>query len=141
VSVNVIANSAGCLRAFSDFGPIHMKPRNKLSAEKVHKMSTLKMDLRRAHVDAGFIHPRRKRAFGEIDDADSEPAKGSVPDTDSSDFDEPTRRLVRDPETAEGDDDGNNRDPTIRVPPTAININHGIKTTTSVTPHPSPVTL
>ena len=76
------------------------------------------MDLRRAHVDAGFIRPRRKRAFSEIDEADSEPAEASVPDTNSSDFDKLTRRLVRDSETAEGDDDGNDRDPipTIRVP-------------------------
>ena len=118
-TLSVIANSAGCERAFSDFGLIHTKPRNKLSAEKVHKTSTLKMDLRRTHVDAGFIRPRRKRAFSEIDEADSEPAEASAPDTDSSDFEELTRRLVRDSETAEGDDDGIDRDPipTIRVLP------------------------
>jgi hypothetical protein len=77
------------------------------------------MNIRHAHVDAGFIHPRGKRAFSEIDEADSEPAEASVPNTDSSDFNKLACRLVRDSETTEGDDDGNNRDliPTICVPP------------------------
>jgi hypothetical protein len=43
----------------------------------------------------------------------------SVPDTNNSEFDELTRRLVRDSETADGDDDDSvfNFIPTIRVPP------------------------
>ena len=108
----------GCKRAFSDFGIIHTKPQNKLSAEKVHKTSTLKMDIRRAHVDAGFICPRCKRVFGEIDEADSELAEPSVPDTNNSDFNELTCQLVRDSETADSNDDSVlNFIPTICVPP------------------------
>jgi len=117
--LTVIANSAGCERAFSDFGVIHTKPCNKLSAEKVHKTSTLKMDLRRSHIEAGFIRPRRKRMFGEIDDADSEPAEAAVPNAENSNFDDLTRRLVRASEAADEDDDSDDLHiiPTIRVPP------------------------
>ena len=91
-----------------------------------------------AHVDAGFIHPQHKWAFGETDNADSEPAKALVPDTNNSDFDKLTRRLVRDSETAEGDDDGKdcNFVPTICVPPFPQQSNSSL-TMESTERHPS----
>jgi hypothetical protein len=52
--LSVISNAASCERAFSDFGIIHTKRRNKLSAEKVPKTGIYKMSIRRAHAEAGL---------------------------------------------------------------------------------------
>jgi hypothetical protein len=61
-----------------------------------------------------------------------------VPDTNNSDFDELTRRLVRDSKTAEGDDDGKdcNFVPTICVPPCPQQSNSSL-TMESTERHPS----
>jgi hypothetical protein len=87
--LSIIANSAGCERAFSNFGIIHTKPCNKLSAEKVHKTGVVKMELCRSHVEAGLTHTRRKRAFGEIDNPEEPPQSTDSPavHTDESDLD------------------------------------------------------
>jgi hypothetical protein len=136
--LSVIANSTGCECAFSDFGIIHTKPRNKLSAEKVHKTSTLKMDIRHAHVDADFIRPQSKRVFGEIDEANSELAEPSIPDTNNSDFNKLTHRLVRDSETADGNDDSVlNFIPTICVPPCPQHANSSTMESTQWSQPPS----
>jgi hypothetical protein len=54
-----------------------------------------------------------------MDEADSELAEALVPNTDNSDFDKLTHRLVRDSEAAEGGDDSDDSDfiLTICVPP------------------------
>lgn len=98
--LSVIANSAGCERAFSDFGIIHTKRRNKLSAEKVHKTGIYKMSIRQTHAEAGLTRPRRKRAFGEIDQ-EEEPTEAAVPEEDNSDFTDLARRLIRDSEASD----------------------------------------
>lgn len=119
--LTVIANSAGCERAFSDFGVVHTKRRNRLTAEKVHKTGVLKMNLRQAHIDAGLTRPRRKRAFGEVDEANSdEAAEAAVPEEDNSDFDNLAHQLIQDAEASDRADDNeefNNLIPTIHLPP------------------------
>jgi len=98
--LSIIANSTGCKRAFSNFGIIHTKHHNKLSAEKVHKTGIYKMSIRRAHAEAGLTRPRRKRAFGEIDQ-EQEPTEAVVPEEDNSDFTDLARQLIRDSEASD----------------------------------------
>ena len=50
----VVANSAGCERVFSNFGITHTKLRNKLNAEKVHKSSVVRMEIKRVQRDNGL---------------------------------------------------------------------------------------
>jgi hypothetical protein len=74
-----------------------------------------------------------------MDEADSEPAEASVPDTDNSDFDKLTCQLVRDSEAAEGGDNSNNSDfiPTIRMLPRPQQSN--LSTTELTQQHLSPL--
>ncbi|KII89273.1 hypothetical protein PLICRDRAFT_175485 [Plicaturopsis crispa FD-325 SS-3] len=95
--LSVIGNSAGCERAFSDFGVIHTKRQNRMAAEKTHKIAVVKMELRRAHVAAGLTRPRRKRAFGERED---QPTPSTTPDEATS-----SNTEVDDTSDFEGDSD------------------------------------
>jgi hypothetical protein len=84
------------------------------------KTGVLKMNLRQAHVDAGLTRPRRKRAFGEVDESNSEASEAAVPKDDNSDFDDLAHRLIQDAEASDGADDNeefNNLIPTIHLPP------------------------
>lgn len=115
--LSIIANSAGCERAFSDFGIIHTKPCNKLSAEKVHKTGVVKMELRRTHVEAGLTHTRRKRAFGEIDSPEEPPQSTDSPavhaDESDPDFRAVAQALVASATAAaDADSDSPSDDPT-----------------------------
>ena len=62
---SVVSNSAGAERTFSQMGLIHTKIRNRLSAEKVHKIVSLKMDLNRMLDKEDTGEHRRKRKFRE----------------------------------------------------------------------------
>ncbi|KAI0037320.1 hypothetical protein FA95DRAFT_1578917, partial [Auriscalpium vulgare] len=64
--LSIVANSADTERTFSNFGIIHTKRRNHLSVQKVHKATTVKMDLRRDHAARGLGagSQRSKRKFG-----------------------------------------------------------------------------
>ena len=100
---------------------------NKLAAEKVHKTTVIKTDLRRAHTAAGLTSKRRKRAFGQDDVAlqdqppDSSSAASSLLVADEDvDVRDLMAELIRD---ANEDGDGDNSDnsnvgPTQAVPPT-----------------------
>lgn len=59
--LSIVPNSAGTERIFSEMGAIHSKARNRLKADKVHKMVTLKMDLRRRELDLSPQSPRKRR--------------------------------------------------------------------------------
>lgn len=72
--LSVIANSAGCERAFSQFGITHTKRRNRLSPEVVHKTATVKAARQRAYAAAGLTSTARcKRKLG-----DDHPMLGST---------------------------------------------------------------
>jgi hypothetical protein len=100
--LSVIANSAGTERAFSDFGITHTKRRNKLNPEKVHKTGVLKMDLRRAHKEAGLTRSRRKRVFGEVDEP-SQATEAVVPGDEDLEFHDLATQLIQDAEAADVD--------------------------------------
>ena len=61
--LSVTGNSAGCERTFSQFGIIHTKLRNRISPETVHKMTQVKLHLRRLEHRASDAigEPPRKR--------------------------------------------------------------------------------
>ena len=100
--LSVIANSAGTERAFSDFGITHTKRRNKLDPEKVHKTGVLKMDLQRAHNEAGLTRSRRKRVFGEVDEP-SRATEAVVPGDEDLEFHDLETQLIQDAEAADVD--------------------------------------
>lgn len=118
--LSVIANSAGCKRAFSTFGITHTKIRNKLSAEKVHKTAVVKMDIRRAHAQAGLLRPRQKQKFGEESPSSSSsdandhpfarpptitPNEHSDTDSDPTNFNEMVNGLIADSRSADNESD------------------------------------
>ena len=55
--LSVIANSAGCERAFSHMGLVHTAIRSKLGVDKVRKSTVVGMDIKRLHIDAGLVRP------------------------------------------------------------------------------------
>jgi hypothetical protein len=61
--LSVVANSAGCERAFSHMGLVHTAIRSKLSIEKVRKATIVGMDLKRMHAEAGLLLTQTKRSF------------------------------------------------------------------------------
>ena len=61
--LSIVANSAGCERAFSYMGLIHTGIRSRLGAEKVRKTAMVGMDIKRMHLEAGLLHARTKRMF------------------------------------------------------------------------------
>jgi hypothetical protein len=61
--LSIVANSAGCERAFSHMGLVHTAIRSKLGVEKVRKTTMVGMDIKRAHIEAGLLHTRGKRNF------------------------------------------------------------------------------
>jgi hypothetical protein len=67
--LSIIANSASLERSWSKLGIIHTKLRNRMALEKARKTSILADELKRRHVEAGLIQNRRKRHFGEYDNA------------------------------------------------------------------------
>ncbi|KAI0658038.1 hypothetical protein C8Q70DRAFT_934641 [Cubamyces menziesii] len=91
--LSVIANSGGVERAFSNFGETHTKRHNCLGTEKVHKMSQVRMAIRRKHAQARLLpETRSKRKLGSDYDStlpttlDAEGSKLD-PDLDIIDFD------------------------------------------------------
>lgn len=83
--LSIVTNSASCERAFSEFGIIHTKRRNRLSEEKVHKTTLVKMDLRRDQANAGLLQTRKRRHFSDFEAQSSEHASRSCSDVECSD--------------------------------------------------------
>jgi hypothetical protein len=77
--LSVVVNSAGCERVFSRFGITHTKRRSRLSLEKVRKTAVVKMDLQRAHVEAGLIHRHGKRKLGATFEPEESPSTTTIP--------------------------------------------------------------
>lgn len=76
----VVANSAGCERVFSSFGISHSKLRNKIDSKRGHKMTVVRMQLKREDRDLDLSRQRRKRNFGDEDGGSSSlstPSTGS----------------------------------------------------------------
>ncbi|KAJ7697906.1 ribonuclease H-like domain-containing protein, partial [Mycena rosella] len=61
--LSIVANSAGSERGFSKFGLFLTKLRSQLSIQKVRKMTTVDMDLKRQHEELGLTTDRIKRKF------------------------------------------------------------------------------
>ncbi|KAJ7721951.1 ribonuclease H-like domain-containing protein [Mycena maculata] len=61
--LSIIANSAGSERGYSKFGLFLTKLRSQLSIQKVRKMMTVDMDLKRQHEELGLTTDRIKRKF------------------------------------------------------------------------------
>ncbi|KAH9062149.1 hypothetical protein EDB87DRAFT_1560081, partial [Lactarius vividus] len=54
--LSVVANSAGCERAFSHMGLVQTATRSRLSVDKVRKTTIVGMDLKRSHIEFGLLH-------------------------------------------------------------------------------------
>ncbi|GLB41139.1 putative protein of unknown function (DUF 659) [Lyophyllum shimeji] len=72
-----VPNTAGCEQVFSLFGAVHTKYRNKLKPDHVHKISVVKMDIRRNHIAQGLTPNRQKRKFGEMESTSTDTADPS----------------------------------------------------------------
>ena len=108
----VVANSAGCERAFSNFGITHTKLRNKLDALKVHKTATVRMEQQHADRKAGLARNRKKRKFGDNDTTatDLPPSDSAATDTLDSqpvEFRQYAANLIQRAEVSNGDNDQN----------------------------------
>lgn len=106
----VVANSAGCERAFSNFGITHTKLRNKIDAVRVHKMAVVGMALKCVDREAGLARNRKKRKFGMDDTMPSDllPTNPDLPngmDSDDTEFRQYAENLIREAEISRDDDD------------------------------------
>lgn len=124
--LSVIANSAGCERAFSHMGLVHTGIRSKLGIEKVRKATAVGMDLKRMHAEAGLLRVRSKRSFTSLEaDIQNAEAADDVDESESPlDFEQLSRRLILGAASANGDKDvGDSNDveptPTVANPPAA----------------------
>jgi len=61
--LSVVANLAGCERAFSHMGLVHTGIRSKRGIEKVRKATMVGMDIKQMHMDAGLLRTLGKRNF------------------------------------------------------------------------------
>lgn len=138
--LSVVANSAGCERAFSHMGLVHTAIRSKLSIEKVRKATIVGMDLKRMHTEAGLLRTQAKRNFnfGSEAQAGRQDAEPSADDLDLElgdindplDFDQLSERLIANAASANGDKDVGDADASddelpstiMPVPPLTITI-------------------
>ena len=135
--LSVVANSAGCERAFSHMGLVHTGIRSKLSVEKVRKATIVGMDIKRMHMEAGLLRVPAKRNFtsssgSEAGEQDTEPAADELGDiNDPLDFDQLSERLIagaasastdKDVGDAASDDDLDELPSTIMVPAPPLTI-------------------
>lgn len=83
-------------------GLIHTGIRSKLSVDKVRKTTMVGMDIKRAHIEAGLIHPRTKQNFTAPGEEESEAAGHlDIDDFDDIlDFDELSNSLIAGANTA-----------------------------------------
>jgi hypothetical protein len=112
--LSVVANSAGCERAFSHMGLVHTAIRSRLSVEKVRKATIVGMDIKRMHKEAGLLRVQARRNFTsssgsepEAGEQDTEPALaddlGEI--NDPLDFDQLSEQLIAGALSASGDKD------------------------------------
>ncbi|KIL54278.1 hypothetical protein M378DRAFT_1059173 [Amanita muscaria Koide BX008] len=125
--LSIVANSAGCERAFSHMGLVHTGIRSKLGVEKVRKTTMVGMDIKRTHLEAGLLHARSKRSFtseagAQESDHTSSAADhldiGDLHQDDPLDFDQLSERLIAGAASANVDKDiGDGYDDTNEFPP------------------------
>lgn len=104
----IVANSAGCERAFSNFGITHTKLRNKIDPIRVHKMAVVGMQQKREDREAGIVRNRKKRQFGEDTSAQSTPGSAAPsPEVElTEDFRQYAEDLIQDAQISrDGEDD------------------------------------
>ncbi|KAF8258073.1 ribonuclease H-like domain-containing protein, partial [Lactarius quietus] len=125
--LSVIANSAGCERAFSHMGLVQTATRSKLSIDKVHKTTIVGMDIKRSNIEAGLVHTQERRDFSmpETRNSLSHVAELSELDTDEVlDFDQLVGQLIEDATEDTDELDTDDKPPhiplTIRLPLQAI---------------------
>ena len=101
--LSIVANSAGCERAFSHMGLVQTATRSKLSIDKVRKTTIVGMDIKRSHIEAGLVHPREHRDFSMPETSRSATGIGEgsevaaeVEDLEILDFDQLARELIED---------------------------------------------
>jgi hypothetical protein len=80
--LTIIANSAGCERAFSHMGHVHTATRSRLGIEKVRKTTMLGMDITRSHMEAGLLRPRGHRHLDGLATNNNEPELGVEAEAD-----------------------------------------------------------
>ena len=83
--LSIVTNSASCEQTFSEFGIIHMKWRNWLSKEKVHKTTLVKMDLWRDQSSTGLLQTWKRRYFSDFESQSLEHMSRSCSDVEYSD--------------------------------------------------------
>ena len=127
--LSVVANSAGCERAFSHMGLAHTTIRSRLGIEKVRKATMVGMDLKRTHIEAGLLRGRGKRSFtsetgepeSQLEDDSAAVELGDL--EDPLDFDQLSEQLIAGAVSANADEDIGDADAnapaslTITVPP------------------------
>ena len=130
--LSIVANSAGCERAFSHMGLVQTATRSKLSIDKVRKTTIIGMDLKRSHIEAGLVHTRECRDFsmpetsgsGATGIGEDSEATAEVEDLEIPDFDQLARELIEDAsedvEELDADEDPPLIPLTIRLPLQAI---------------------
>ena len=131
--LSIVANSAGCERAFSHMGLVQTATRSKLSIDKVRKTTMVGMDIKRSHIEAGLVRTRERRDFSMPEtsssrvtgvDEDSGDVTVDVDDPEILDFDQLARQLIEDASEDLGELDADEDLPqvplTIRLPLLAI---------------------
>jgi hypothetical protein len=127
--LSVIANSAGCERAFSHMGLVHTAIRSKLGVDKVRKTTIVGMDIKRSHIEAGLAHSRGRRNFEAPTATTSSTSSDGPRETDFDigdiedvlDFDQLADQLIEDA-AAEPSDDSDSEDELPLAPPLTIRL-------------------
>lgn len=109
--LSVVANSAGCERAFSHMGLVHTTIRSRLNLERVRKATAVGMDLKRTHIEAGLLRAQTRRNFNfgsaEAGEQDTGPSDASD-DQDLGgplDFNQLSEQLIAGAASASSDKD------------------------------------
>jgi hypothetical protein len=154
--LSVVANSAGCERAFSHMGLVHTAIRSKLSVEKVRKATIIGMDLKRMHMDSGLLRAQAKRNFNFGSDADSAESAtntnqdlSDISSNDLLDFEQLSEQLIAGSASANGDKDVGDADDSddelpstvVPAPPLTITIPPLNSATPSAQYHTTPVNV
>jgi hypothetical protein len=137
--LSVIANSAGCERAFSHMGLVHTAIRSKLGVDKVRKTTIVGMDIKRSHIEAGLVRSRGHRNFNaptSSDDTGTTDFDPGESGEDVLDFDQLADQLIEDA-VANLDSDSNNDDES-EPPPPSFMIRLPLQAVRAALPVPTP---
>ncbi|KAJ7049147.1 ribonuclease H-like domain-containing protein [Mycena amicta] len=97
---SIVANSAGSERGFSKFGLYLTKLCSQMAVEKVRKMYTVDMDLKRQHAELGLATERVQRRYARFAE-EHEAESRSMEDYEASEsFDDLAAQMIRHAEEA-----------------------------------------